>query len=106
MLTGSYPLSAAHYISMLEWITIYSSVRIHFHVSSRSSHRYLDTVWSCAAVQVITNEESQDYVDQVMEKVSTVSSSLMHTATLQATAAAWVSSMIITAARRPVVHQT
>ena len=103
MLTGSYPLSAAHYISMLEWITIYSSVRIHFHVSSRSSNRYLVTVWSCAAVQVITNEESQDYVDQVMEKVS---SSLMHTATLQATAAAWVSSMVITAARRPVVHQT
>ena len=54
-------------------------------------------------MQVITNEESQDYVDQVMEKVS---SSLMHTATLQATAAAWVSSMVITAARRPVVHQT
>ena len=102
MLTGSYPLSAAHYISMLEWITIYSSVRIHFHVSSRSNSYYI-TVSSCAAVQVITNEESQDYVDQVMEKVS---SSLMHTATLQATAAAWVSSMVITAARRPVVHQT
>jgi len=48
-----YPLSAAHYISMLEWITIYSSVRIHFHV--------------------ITNEESQDYVDQVMEKVNATS---------------------------------
>lgn len=54
-------------------------------------------------MQVITNEESQDYVDQVMEKVS---SSLMHTATLRATAAAWVSSIVITAARRLVVHQT
>ena len=86
---------------MLEWITIYSSVRIHFHVSSRSISYY--SLELRCAVQVITNEESQDYVDQVMEKVS---SSLMHTATLQATAAAWVSSMVITAASRPVVHQT
>jgi len=45
-----YPLTAPHYISMLEWITIYSSVRIHFHV--------------------ITNEESKDFVDQIMEKVN------------------------------------
>lgn len=45
-----YPLSAAHYISMLEWITIYSSVKLHFHV--------------------ITNEESKHYVDQIMEKVN------------------------------------
>ena len=29
----SNPLAGAHYITMLEWITIYSSVRIHFHVS-------------------------------------------------------------------------
>ena len=29
----SNPLAAAHFITMLEWITIYSSVRIHFHVS-------------------------------------------------------------------------
>lgn len=48
-----YPLSAAHYISMLEWITIYSTVKIHFHV--------------------ITNEESKDYVDQIMEKVNSTS---------------------------------
>ena len=27
------PLAAAHYITMLEWITIYSSVKLHFHVS-------------------------------------------------------------------------
>ena len=27
------PLAAEAYMKMLEWITIYSSVRIHFHVS-------------------------------------------------------------------------
>jgi len=47
------PLVAAHYIKMLEWITIYSSVRIHFHV--------------------ITNEESKEFVDRVMEKVNMTS---------------------------------
>ena len=31
----SNPLAAAHYITMLEWITIYSSVKIHFHVSHK-----------------------------------------------------------------------
>ena len=31
-LISRYPLSAAHYITMLEWITIYSSVKLHFHV--------------------------------------------------------------------------
>lgn len=44
------PLAAAHYITMLEWITIYSSVRIHFHI--------------------ITNEESSEFVDQIMLKVN------------------------------------
>ena len=44
-----YPISSAHYIAMLEWITRYSSVKIHFHV--------------------ITNKESGEYVDQIMHKV-------------------------------------
>jgi len=47
------PLVAAHYITMLEWITIYSSVRIKFHV--------------------ITNEESKDFVDRIMDKVNQTS---------------------------------
>jgi len=44
------PLAAAHYITMLEWITIYSSVKIHFHI--------------------ITNQESSEFVDQIMLKVN------------------------------------
>jgi len=47
------PLVAAHYIKMLEWITIYSSVRIHFHV--------------------ITNEESKEFTDKIMEKINKTS---------------------------------
>ena len=45
-----YPLTAPHYLKMLEWITMYSSVKLHFHV--------------------ISNEESKEYVDQIMQKVS------------------------------------
>jgi len=44
------PLAAAHYITMLEWITIYSSVKLHFHV--------------------ITNQESRQFVERIMEKVN------------------------------------
>lgn len=47
------PLSAIEYIQLLEWITIYSTVNIRFHV--------------------ITNEESKEYVDKIMEKVNLTS---------------------------------
>lgn len=47
------PLAAEAYMKMLEWITIYSSVRIHFHV--------------------ITNAESEAFVDQIMSKVNLTS---------------------------------
>ena len=67
---------------MLEWITIYSSVRIHFHVGSLliiiivPFKCVINNIFgqkveiNLVKLQVITNEESKDFVDQIMEKVS------------------------------------
>lgn len=52
------PLAAEAYIKMLEWITIYSTVRIHFHV--------------------ITNTESAPFIDQIMSKVNLTSNCNFH----------------------------
>jgi len=47
------PLMATDYINMLEWITIYSSVNINFHV--------------------ITNDESKPFIDKILDKVNLTS---------------------------------
>ena len=64
---------------MLEWITIYSSVKLHFHVrliALNAFHNFVEGLENffdndvVIVLQVITNEESKHYVDQIMEKVS------------------------------------